>query len=253
MPFHESIMSTLSSFVSPMLPAQRTGGLPGQADDDDFFGFRPGFDIGDIPDVLGRIFGRGMEPIINGIPRAPTQVPSGPLEGLPIPDWPPGVGAAGPEGFLSDIRARMRARAGNGAVALSGGGGQVTAGTTSMYIGGNCPGLWHTTPVRVVYDRNTGQPRQVGGNTRANRVSLVQNDLGQLEFVAPVKASWSLKYKARRRGTTKRRKRLAAGHHHHHPKRKRLSAGKHRHHPKLTHKQALAGFGGKAAQRRARG
>jgi len=132
---------------------------------------------------------------------------------------------------------------------LNGGGqtnGQLrtTGATTSMYIGGNCPGLWHNTKIRPLYDHHTGAfIRNVGGNRVANRVSLVQDDSGALEFFGPLKATFTLKHKPRRRHHHHRARR-----HHHH---KRVSAHhhhrrRHHHHGGLTTKQLKAGFGGKS-------
>ena len=192
----------------------------------EFLGNRPGFDLGDIPDVLGRIFGTGQ---VNPLGLD--------LETFPAP-FPGGLGQAGGE---EGAVLRLLGLGGNG-----NGGGVARQGAglgSSLYIGGSCPGLWHNTAVRTVYDRNTGEPRQVGGNERANPISIMQSASGALAFFAPVIPSgWRMKYKTRR----------ARHHHHpakrvrhHHHKRKRA----HHHHRGMTAKQMR--YFGTAAQRRA--
>jgi len=176
-----------------------------------FGGFRPGFDVGDVIETIGRLVRR-----------------QDPLDGFPAP---------------GDERLDRLPEVGAGPPALNGGGGtqlRTTGARTAMHIGGNCPGLWHTTPFRSIFSKSTGEfLRQVGGNRVANRVSLVQDDSGALEFVSPVKATWSLKYKTRRHHYHHRR--APAKHHHH--RRARRKTG-HRH--SLTRKQLAAGFGGKS-------
>ncbi len=232
MPWLDDVAGALTTFG---IPGLGTGfaSLPspaGASNDEDFWGARPGFDLADIPDFLGRL---GFD--------WPQVGAGGQQQGLPLPtDLPferlPGPGGRGVN-VVRDIGQLLGLGNGNG-------NGQVRAGTTSMYIGGNCPGLWHTTPTRVVFDKNTGAARQVGGNRRSNRVSLVQDDSGALEFVAPVKATWSLKYKKRSRHHHHRAKRVR----HHHHRRKRVGAGHHHH--GYTAAQRKAGFAGKAAMRR---
>ncbi len=209
--------------------------------DEEFFGMRPGFDLGDIPDVLSRFF-RGAEqlatsPLLQlGVGGQQTAAAVGQTEvgataEKSLADIARTAGVGGiPGRVLESIRA--------GFPDLNGGNGmngKVNIGSTAVMIGGSCPGAWHRTRERVVFDRHTGAARQVGGTSVANRVTLFQNpDTGQLEFLSPMKATFTPKYKSRRRR------------HHHHarahsyrPKRK----GGHRH--KYTRKQLAAGFGGK--------
>ncbi len=230
MGFLDDLVGNLGGLIPGF--AAGTSGLPlpaGTSNDEDFWGARPGFDLADIPEFFQRLglleVGAGGQQ--EGIPQS---------RALPTLPGPGGIATR----TAQDIGKLLGLGNGNG-----NGNGQVRAGTTSMYIGGNCPGLWHTTPTRVVFDRNTGAARQVGGNRRSNRVSLVQDDSGALEFVAPVKATWSLKYKSRKRYGHRHK-----AHHRRHPHarhhRKRVTSG-HRH--SLTRKQLAAGFGGKAHMR----
>ncbi len=217
--------TTTGGPIGPALP-----GLPPVAPgvtvtaDEDFFGFRPGFDIGDIFDVGGRLLraAQGEAPA----PFMETPFPRG--GGFPgresLPEIGPGPGAA----LLAD--------GANGAVAKV---------RTSMYIAGTTPGLWHTTPQYQRFDPRTGAARIVGGNRRPNPISIAQDETGALQFFAPVEPSgWRMKYKSgprrhprrgsphahrRRRNITRRRK---AGHKH-----------------RLTRKQLAAGFGGRAHMR----
>jgi len=187
--------------------------LPDPAPDPTFTGLRPGFDVGDIVEFVGGLV-RGQDPLGEGFPP------------------PPG----------SERLDRLQPEIGAGPPVLNGGGGQqlrTTGARTAMHIAGNCPGLWHTTPFRSIFSPSTGEfLRQVGGNRVANRVSLVQDDSGALEFVSPVKATWSLKYKTRRHHHHRR----APAKHHYHRKARRKTG--HRH--SLTRKQLAAGFGGKS-------
>ncbi len=231
MPWLDDLASAFSGIPGLATAYASLPSPAGAANDEEFWGARPGFDLADIPEFLGRL---GFD--------WPQVGAGGQQEGLPPSRALPSI--PGPGGIASrtaqDIGRLLGLGNGNG-----NGNGQVRAGTTSMYIGGNCPGLWHTTPTRVVFDRNTGAARQVGGNRRANRVSLVQDDSGALEFVAPVKATWSLKYKSRKRYGHRHK-----AHHRRHPHarhhRRRVTSG-HRH--SLTRKQLAAGFGGKAHMR----
>ncbi len=232
MGFLDDLIGDIRNFALPGV-GTGTSGLPlpaGTSTDEDFWGLRPGFDIGDIGEFFRRV-GGDLGELGAG----------GQQEGLPpsraLPEGRiPGPGGRGVN-LARDIGQLLGFGNGNG-------NGQVRAGTTSMYIGGNCPGLWHTTPTRVVFDRNTGAARQVGGNRRSNRVSLVQDDSGALEFVSPVKATWSLKYKGRKRHHHHRAKRVR----HHHHRRKRVGTGHHHH--GYTAAQRKAGFAGKAAMGR---
>ncbi len=234
MGFLDDVISDIRSFALPGA-GTATQGLPlpaGASTDEDFWGLRPGFDIADIPEFFRRVVGSGD---ITDIGAGGQQEGLDPSRSLPrIP---------GPGGRMANTAQDIGRLLGLG----NGGNGQVRAGPTSMYIGGNCPGLWHTTPTRVVFDRHTGAARQVGGSRRSNRVSLVQDDSGALEFVAPVKATWSLKYKSRRRyGHRHKAHHRRHPHKAHHRRRVRHRAG-HGHH--LTAKQLAAGFGGKAHMR----
>jgi len=186
-----------------------------------FFGLRPGFDFWDIPDILGRVINR-QDPLPGpGLPG-----PGG--ESMTRRDLP----EVGADGGMS-----MERRPGNGQL-------RTTGARTAMYIGGNCPGMWHDTAVREKYDKNTGAfLGTVGGNRVVNRVSLVQDDSGALEFFSPVKPTWSLKYKPRRRHHHHRARRVR---HHHHPRRRKRVG---HHHHGLTAKQLKAGFGGKSRMR----
>jgi len=184
----------------------------GALNDPGFFGSGPGFDIWDIPDVLGRLL-RTTDPLQNGFPPLDPQTSMTKL---------PEIGAGGPaEGGMT-----MERPAG------------VTGQRTAMYIGGNCPGLWHTTELKPLFDKNSGVfLRNVGGNRVANRVSLVQDDSGALEFFGPLKATFTLKHKPRRRYHTHSYRHKGRAH-------KRVAAKTgHRH--KYTRKQLAAGFGGK--------
>ncbi len=206
-------MPPLSS--PPYLPTttQPTLGLPTTVDPG-YWGSGPGFDWMDIPDVLGRIL-TPWEQIGRG-----GYIP----EGVPGTQPPPEIGTGPVQGPVQPGTQQLR----------------TTGAKTAMYIAGNCPGLWHTTAVRPLYDRHTGQfLRNVGGNRVSNRVSLVQDDSGAIEFVSPVKATWSLKYKSRgRRRSTPSRK----SYH-------RRSSRKRGHRHSLTRKQLAAGFGGKSHMR----
>lgn len=222
MGFLDDLVNVVGDFLPPLgytgpqqpQPPQIGAPPPGE----DYWGLRPGFDIGDIGEFLGRI---GAFPFNIGEGGYLPAVQPGARRG------PPEIGAGPPQ--LGN---------GNGA---AGGRLQTTGARTAMYIAGNCPGLWHTTPVRPLYDRHTGQfLRDVGGNRVANRVSLVQDDSGALEFVSPVKATWSLKYKSRGRARRTYRKKMSYSKSYHRAPRKRG----HRH--SLTRKQLSAGFGGKA-------
>ena len=245
MGFVDDIGMLLGLSPGPLI-APGTGGTATVArGDEDFWGFRPGFDLGDIPDVLGRIFGgREVEPIVNGVPNGGVPNGNGPLGRLPtqggmgFPTFP-GGNPLDPMQFDPSAIARFFGGGGGG----NGGNGRTNVGTTSLYIGGSCPGLWHTTPVRVVYNPKTGEPRQVGGNRRSNTVSMVQDDSGALQFVAEVKPTWSLKKKVNPARRHHHHRRKAVRHHHH---RRRVTSG-HRH--SLTRKQLAAGFGGKAHMR----
>ncbi len=224
MPFHLDLLS-----MFPMLPVPRGNGGGG----DSFGGFGPGFDLGDVLDFIGGI--SNISPLLNigagGVIEAtPGHVHT---EGEMFDPTDPATWHALPE------------QAGGGLPATGGNGGNGRGGTTvrrGLYIGGSCPGLWHTTPVRTVFDRKTGAARQVGGNRSANRITLVQDDSGDLQFFAPVEPTgWRFKHKKRARHHHHPRR------HHHHPRRhKRVTHG-HRHH--LTRKQLAAGFGGKAHMR----
>jgi len=194
--------------------------------DPPFTGTGPGLDLGDIQE-----FGSAL---LKGFADFPFNIGAGGVvepvravqPGATRGGAPPEIGAGPPS--LGN---------GNGGARL-----QTTGARTAMYIAGSCPGLWHTTPVRPLFDRHTGEfLKNVGGNRVANRVSLVQDDSGALEFVSPVKATWSLKHKPRRsyhkhvtrhRGPKHHRHRKAAGHRH-----------------SLTRKQLAAGFGGKSHMR----
>ncbi len=225
MAFLDDLVGVFSGFV-PQATATATRGLPvpaGVQNDEDFFGLRPGFDIGDVPDVLGRIFGGSR----GGVPSLPLD----PVQAM-AEIGATGAPMAGPAmGAFEAFRSRF---GGNG------NGGQAKVGRTSLYIAGNCPGLWHTTAERMVFDKNTGQGRVVGGNRRTNRVSMVQDDSGALQFVAEVTPRWSLAKKINP-GHRHHRHRRKAARHHHHPR--RVTRG-HRH--ALTRKQLAAGFGGKS-------
>ncbi len=233
MPWLDDLIGDIRMLALPGV-GTATQGLPlpaGTSTDEDFWGLRPGFDIGDIPEFFKRLTGGGIEELGAG----GQQEGLDPSRALPRIPGPGGIASR----TAQDIGRLLGLGNGNG-----NGNGQVRAGTTSMYIGGNCPGLWHTTPTRVVFDRNTGAARQVGGNRRSNRVSLVQDDSGALEFVAPVKATWSLKYKTRKRyGHRHKAHHRRHPHVRHHPK--RVSHGHHGY----TAKQLAAGFGGKAHMR----
>ena len=206
-------MGFLDSIIGSYLPPTVTP-LPGG----DYTGTGPGLDWGDIGPVLRDIF----------LPDA-----RGPQ--MPWPTFPEGPNPLDPLGIDPSA---LFPRGGNGG---NGGNGSFSAGAgSSIRIAGNCAGLWHRTPVRVRYDSTTGEPRQVGGNERANPISLAQSDTGALQFFAPVKSKgWELVHKARRRHHHHPRKRVA---HHHHPRRRVA----HHHHHGLTKKQLAAGFGGKS-------
>ena len=189
----------------------------------------PGIPHGDFPDPLDVI----TDPITDAVcaiaPWLPGCPPTGNGNGLPGIPPPNGNGGPGPGPPPPS----------NGG-ALSGGRMQ-----QSLYIAGSCAGLWHDTPVYTRYDPVTGVPRQVGGNRRANPISIAQDASGALQFFAPVAPSgWRLKYKTRRARHHHHRKR-AVRHHHH--RKKRVA---HHHHRRrgahgLTAKQLKAGFGGK--------
>ncbi len=231
MGFLDDLIGDIRSFALPGGEAVRGLPLPsGASTDEEFWGLRPGFDIADIPEFFRRLGTGGLEEVGAG----GQQEGIDPSRALPRIPGPGGRGV----NLAKDIGQLLGLGNGNG-------NGQVRAGTTSMYIGGNCPGLWHTTPTRVVFDRNTGAARQVGGNRRSNRVSLVQDDSGALEFVAPVKATWSLKYKTRKRYGHRHKAHHRRHPHARHHRRKRVSHGHHGY----TAKQLAAGFGGKAHMR----
>lgn len=234
--FHESIVKYLdpSTWINGgalrFMPQPTNGGLPPIASgggNGDYWGSGPGFDIGDIPDFLRWLGGGapGQVPAPNGTLLQPPEIGPGP-EVLPTYD------PSGREAFQN--------------------GGYGVTIRRGLYIGGTAPGFWHTTPVRTVYDRDTGQPRQVGGNRYANRITLAQDDSGALQHFAPVEPTgWKFKYKARAARHHHHRRKAKHHHHrrrkattHHHHRQKQIAAPRHHHH--LTQKQLRAGFGGRA-------
>ncbi len=215
----------------PGVPLPRASGLP------EFFGNRPGFDLGDIPDILGRIFGPGViNPLDLDLRTFPIPVPGGAGRG------------GGEEGALRDL---LLGRNGNGGAAP--GRARMPSG---IVIGGTCPGLWHTTRVRTVFDSKTGAARQVGGNRTPNRLSLVQDDSGDLQLFAPVEIKRiGFKFRSAMTGNPRARTHVHRVRHRAHRRRARrtsprrkIRATSHGHH--LTARQLAAGFGGKAAMRR---
>jgi len=234
MPFHESLLGGLLSAYTGGGSRPSLGEVTTRSND--YFGTGPGFDRGDIGDILGRIFGSDVvNPFdLDWAGRFPVPVPGGMgVEG-------------GEEAAIRDlITGRLGGNGGNG-----GNGGTFSAGAgSSIRIAGNCAGLWHRTPVRIKYDPNTGEPRQVGGNERANAISLAQSDTGALQFFAPVKSKgWELVHKMRARHHHHRKRRVRRHHHHSDLPRARRSRVKAstRHHHHLTAKQLKAGFGGRA-------
>ncbi len=212
LPQYQNILPYSAPVTQPSLGAPTGVG-------EDYWGSGPGFDWMDIPDVLGRIL-TPWEQIGRG-GYFPEGVPPQGGNGAP-----PEIGAGPVQGPVQPGTAQLR----------------TTGAKTAMYIAGNCPGLWHTTAVRPLFDRHTGAfLRNVGGNRVSNRVSLVQDDSGALEFVSPVKATWSLKYKSRR---SSRRSSTRSSKSYH-----RRSSRKRGHRHSLTRKQLAAGFGGKSHMR----
>ncbi len=150
-----------------------------------------------------------------------------------------GAGAAG--GLAGELLGRLDPRGNGGAVVES---GQVSRG---INLGSGS--LYHFTPLRVRFDEKTGEPRQVGGNRVPNSLTLVEDpETGRLEFFVfagkPTHFSKIGKYPRAR----------ASYHRHvtHHKGKHKAKAPYTKHGVHLTQKQLKAGFGGKAAQSRAR-
>lgn len=233
MSFLEGVMEVLGSLAGsqqqvpagyyPQLPAGPTI-IPTTTTAQDYWGSGPGLDWGDIPDFLGAVF-----------ENAPfAQIGAGgviqPKQALPdIGPTPNGVPYGGTkEAWQEGNKIPLR----------------------GLYIGGNTPGLWHTTQPGVRYHPKTGAAIATGGNRVANRVSIVQDDSGAMMYVAPVKPTgWKFLYKQ-----TRSRKHTHKVRHRHPkarsaPKQIAAHSHSHKHRKSLTPKQQ-AYFGTTAQQKR---